>query len=69
MSYACRDHKPFQQQMLVQDGYFMDGVTRIPKMISIPFRMAQDCQYARDDKYSDPQCVGCKHKTTQKETK
>lgn len=29
--------------------------------LHIPNRMTRDCQYTLDDKYSDLQCVGCKH--------
>ena len=30
----------------------------------IPFRMSPDCEYQKTDKYADPGCVGCIHKTT-----
>jgi len=66
MSYACKDRSPFKEHLQVQDGYFMDGVTRIQKMISIPFRMALECVYQADDRYNDPQCRGCKHKVDHK---
>lgn len=29
----------------------------------IPFRMSPDCEYQKTDKYADPGCVGCIHKT------
>lgn len=63
MAYACKDRPPFRQTLAVQDGWYVnDCFTRTPRMILIPFRMAHDCQYQRDDKYKDPQCAGCKHK-------
>lgn len=62
MSYLCFNRPPFKETLIVQDGWFMDGVTRTPRMKSIPFRMARDCRYQADDLYNDPQCVGCKHK-------
>lgn len=32
------------------------------RMVWVPFRMSKLCEYAKNDKYADPQCVGCKHK-------
>ena len=59
MTYACRDRAPFVDSFPAQDGYRADGARN---MVLIPFRMAQDCRYQANDQYSDPQCVGCKHK-------
>ena len=44
---GCHDRKPFKESVPVQDGHFMDGVTRTPRMVSSPFRMARDCQYTK----------------------
>jgi len=72
MSYSCFNRPPFEDLMIVQDGWH-DAVTehgeftRTPRMKVSPFRMARDCQYQKDDKYNDPQCVGCKHKEVKHE--
>lgn len=42
---GCHNRRPFRESQPVQDGHFMDGVTRFPKMVSQPFRMNPDCQY------------------------
>ena len=59
---GCFDRPPLKTSAVVADGHFMDGVTRTSRMISIPDPMTKTCQYSKDDKYDDPQCVGCKHK-------
>jgi len=51
----------------VQDGWFMDGITRAPRMASSPFRMAQACQYTLTELGQiDESCSGCKHKATER---
>lgn len=63
MTYGCRNRPPFVASMIVQDGYFIDGVQRIAKVKQIDsFSHGSTCKYQADDKYSDPQCVGCSHK-------
>lgn len=64
MTCALKNRGPFKKEMVIQDGWYMDGYTRTPRMVSSPFRMAQDCQFQKDDKYNLPDCVGCKHKET-----
>lgn len=64
MSCAQYNRGPFKAAMVVQDGWFNDGYTRTPKLVSVPFRMAEPCQFQKDDKYNLPDCVGCKHKET-----
>ena len=40
-----------------------DGLQRIPKLTSVPFRMAKDCQYTLTELGKvDARCDGCKHR-------
>ena len=60
---GCHDRKPFRPSQPVQDGYFMDGVTRIAKMVSVPFRMSRDCEYTKSSLgNADKGCTGCQWK-------
>lgn len=68
MSYGCFNRKPLKTQIVVQSGHFMDGVTRTPRMISIPDPMTKTCQYSKFDIYNDPQCQNCKHKEVNDES-
>ena len=62
MTCAQFNRGPFKPAMVVQDGWFNDGYTRTPKLVSVPFRMKEPCQFQIDDKYALPDCVGCSHK-------
>lgn len=62
MTCAQYNRGPFKQSMWVQDGWEPYKDSRIPRMVISPFRMAEPCQFQRDDKYNLPDCVGCKHK-------
>lgn len=60
---ACHNRPPFRTSHPMQDGWYMDGVTRTPSMITVPFRMTTDCQYSRDPMglgQNDPRCEGCR---------
>lgn len=47
----------------VQDGWWMDGQTRVAKMVPSPFRMSAECQFTHTALgKADPKCVGCKHR-------
>lgn len=60
---GCHNRPEFRPATVVQDGWFMDGVTRVPRMVSVPFRMAPDCQYRHTDLgKADPACEGCRHR-------
>ena len=48
---------------MVQDGWFLDGVTRAPRMIAIPDPMTKECQYTKLNP-KDERCEKCTHKTT-----
>lgn len=55
---GCFDRPPLKPRVMVQDGW--EGGIR--HMVVIPDPMTKSCQYQKDDRYKDPQCVGCKHK-------
>ena len=58
---GCHNRKPFQEKMVAQDGWFMDGVTRYPKMISSEFRMSSGCEYSKTELgKKDNGCTDCK---------
>lgn len=63
MSYGCFNHQPLKATAVVADGWYMDGHTRSPRMISIADPMTKTCQYSRDDRYADLGCIGCAHKS------
>ena len=57
---GCYDRKDFKPSLLVQDGWYLDGVTRVARVVSIPFRMAPECQYQHTELgKSDERCAGC----------
>ena len=61
--YACKDRPLYRASMKVADGHWDDGVQRIPKLTSIPFRMNPDCQYTKTSLgEADQRCEGCKWK-------
>lgn len=65
---GCHNRATFKTRVPVQDGWFMDGATRAPKMIAIPFAMRQDCAYTHTTLgQTDPGCHECKHRHTSKE--
>ena len=61
MTYGCFNRDPFYSYNELPARWPGDEPLRIPN------RMAMDCQYAIDDKYADPGCVGCKHKEQHEE--
>lgn len=63
MSCALFNRGEFKSSLMVQDGHFLDGVTRYPRMISIPFRMSRDCEFQKENKYDLPDCHGCSRNT------
>jgi hypothetical protein len=63
MTYGCFDRAPYLTSIPAQNGWFMDGYTRTPRMVPMPFRMSKDCNYkttALGEK--DKGCDGCKWK-------
>ena len=66
--YGCHNRQPLGSRPIpAQDGWFVDGVTRTPRLVPLPFRMAKACEYAKADGQADPRCAGCKHQINQKE--
>lgn len=55
---ACNNRQPFKTSTVVQDGWYMDGVTRCPRMVKVKDAMSKDCQYSKET--PDERCVGCK---------
>jgi hypothetical protein len=63
VSYGCFDRAPYLTSMPVADGHFMDGYTRTPRMVAMPFRMSKDCNYTTTELgQKDEKCHGCKWK-------
>lgn len=60
---GCHNRPPFKTITPVQDGWYMDGVSRTPRMVAVPFRMAATCQYTKTTLgQADKGCDGCKHR-------
>ena len=55
---ACNNRPPLKTSVVVQDGWYMDGVTRCPRMVTIKDQMSKDCQYSKTTQ--DAGCDGCK---------
>lgn len=65
MKYGCHSRPPLKTRAIVADGFFMDGTTRTPKMISISDPMTKTCQYTHTALgAADAKCAGCTHKQT-----
>lgn len=63
MTNGCHNRPAYRTGVVVQDGWYMDGYTRVPKMVQVPFKMSHECQYTKSDLgKADPACQGCKHK-------
>lgn len=61
--YACHNRPPYRQHMKVADGHWDDGVQRIQKLTSVPFRMNPDCQYTLTELGKvDARCGDCEHR-------
>jgi hypothetical protein len=65
MSYQCHNRAPFLSSIPVADGFYMDGYTRTPRMVPMPFRMEPGCQYTHSNLgQADKACTGCKWRAT-----
>ena len=63
MQHGCHNRPSYKPATVVQDGYWLDGETRTAKLVSVPFRMAKDCQYTTTVLgQKDKHCEGCKWK-------
>ena len=56
--YACYNRPPFKTSAIAQDGWYMDGVTRCPKLVTVKHVMTTECQYSKET--PDELCDGCK---------
>ncbi len=64
---GCFNRPPFRTVMPAQDGWYLDGTTRTPRLVAIAHRMAQECQYTHTDLgQADAGCAGCKHRVENK---
>jgi len=58
---GCHNRAPYTRVTPAADGYFMDGYTRTPRMVAMPFRMSPECNYTETELgQADKQCQGCK---------
>ena len=61
--YGCHNRKAYKPKLFVQNGWWLDGITKTAKVEQAPFRMAPDCQYTKTELGKvDERCAGCKHK-------
>lgn len=60
---GCHNRQPYRSTIPMQDGWYMDGHSRSPKMLSVPFRMNPECVYTTSELgQADAKCSGCKWK-------
>lgn len=60
MSYGCHNRAPYTRSLPAQEGWYMDGYTRTPRMAAMPFRMSTDCNYTTTELgQADKGCDGC----------
>lgn len=63
MSYGCHNRREYKAKLMVQDGWWIDGESRVPKIRQIPFTMTRECQYTHTDLgQADDRCIGCRHR-------
>lgn len=61
--YACHNRPPYRSSNPMQAGWFMDGVSRTPRMVAVPFRMSPLCNYTHTELgQADERCTGCRHR-------
>ena len=62
-NYGCFNRPEYRKMLPVQDGWWLDGHSRVAKMAASPFRMSAECQYTHTALGQiDQKCVGCKHR-------
>lgn len=61
---SCHNRAPFKPWLMVQNGWYMDGFTRAPRMETFPFRNTVACVYSADPLIGskDAGCAGCRWK-------
>lgn len=61
MTYGCHNRREYKDKLLVQDGWWVDGVSRAAKMVQIPFAMSRNCHYTHTVLgQDDERCKGCR---------
>lgn len=61
MTYGCHNRREYKDKLIVQDGWWLDGHSRIAKVRQIPFAMSRDCKYTHTELgQTDTRCHGCK---------
>lgn len=61
--YACHNRPAFRSILPMQAGYYVDGYTRTPRLVPVPFRMSPACQYTHTQLgQADARCSGCRHR-------
>jgi hypothetical protein len=61
VTYQCHNRAEYRELLIAQDGYYIDGTTRVPKLVSVPFALSRDCQYRLSDLgRADKGCDGCR---------
>lgn len=61
--YGCHNRRPFASSRPVQDGWFIDGVTRVPRLVSLKNVGSPKCQFTHSELgRHDPRCEGCTHR-------
>ncbi len=66
--YGCHNRPAYRTVMPAQNGWWLDGTTRTPRLVPVPFRMAPACQYTHTELgQADERCAGCKHRIPQPE--
>lgn len=61
--YGCHNRAEFRTVQPMQAGWYLDGRTRTPRLVAVPFRMRQDCSYTRTELgQADERCAGCRHR-------
>jgi hypothetical protein len=65
MNYGCHS-KPLTHPLTAsQDGWHMDGYTRTPRMVHVPFAMSRECNYTTTTLgKADTGCTGCTRRAT-----
>ena len=63
MSYGCYNRPAYREVLPVQDGYYLDGVTRTPRLTAVRHVLSKTCQYTHSALgQADSGCQGCQHR-------
>lgn len=61
--YGCHGRRDYVASYPVQDGHYLDGYTRTPRMVSQPTFGKRDCQFTLSELgRDDARCEGCGRK-------